>query len=170
MQSIDHILVPIDFSPLSLRAARFAIRFAEKTNPRIDLLHVWEPPNLLGHNPMEQLPSGLWLAAREIAQTSVNKCMVDFTSKLENEMMAVMDDHHFLRITRLVEYGDSAAPAITRIAKEHGHNMIIIGTHGRRGWQRMIMGSVAERVVRTAPCPVITVPPSADIQQQVEAA
>lgn len=58
--------------------------------------------------------------------------------------------------TRLVE-GASAA-AIVRAAKKERAGLIVLGTHGRTGLTRMLIGSVAERVVRTAPCPVLTVP------------
>ena len=52
-----------------------------------------------------------------------------------------------------------AAEEIVRYAKGHGIHLIVLGTHGRTGVSRMVMGSVAERVIRTAPCPVLTVPP-----------
>jgi len=52
-----------------------------------------------------------------------------------------------------------AADEIVRYAKGHGIHLIVLGTHGRTGVSRVLMGSVAERVIRTAPCPVLTVPP-----------
>lgn len=53
-----------------------------------------------------------------------------------------------------------AAEEIVRYAKAHGIHLIVLGTHGRTGVSRVLMGSVAERVIRTAPCPVLTVPPA----------
>ena len=52
------------------------------------------------------------------------------------------------------------AEEIVRYAKAHGIHLIVLGTHGRTGVSRVLMGSVAERVIRTAPCPVLTVPPA----------
>jgi nucleotide-binding universal stress UspA family protein len=49
------------------------------------------------------------------------------------------------------------AEAIVHYAKEHNVDLVVMGTHGRRGFAHMVMGSVTERVVRTAPCPVLTV-------------
>jgi nucleotide-binding universal stress UspA family protein len=53
-----------------------------------------------------------------------------------------------------------AAEEIVRYAKGHGIHLIVLGTHGRTGVSRIVMGSVAERVIRTAPCPVLTIPPA----------
>jgi nucleotide-binding universal stress UspA family protein len=53
-----------------------------------------------------------------------------------------------------------AAEEIVRYAKGHNVGLIVLGTHGRTGVSRVLMGSVAERVIRTAPCPVLTVPPA----------
>jgi nucleotide-binding universal stress UspA family protein len=51
------------------------------------------------------------------------------------------------------------ATAVIRVAKRKGAHLIVVGTHGRTGVQRMLMGSVAERIVRLSPCPVLTVRP-----------
>lgn len=59
----------------------------------------------------------------------------------------------------VVERGHPAS-AIVRYAKEHGIALVVVGTHGRTGFSRALLGSVAERVARTAPCPVLTVPPA----------
>jgi hypothetical protein len=59
-----------------------------------------------------------------------------------------------------VSHRGDAAEEIVRYARLHGIDLIVLGTHGRTGVSRVLMGSVAERVVRTAPCPVLTVPPA----------
>jgi hypothetical protein len=61
-----------------------------------------------------------------------------------------------------------AANEIARYAREHGVDLIVIGTHGRTGMSRALLGSVAERVIRTAPCPVLVVPASASGSREVE--
>jgi universal stress protein A len=61
-------------------------------------------------------------------------------------------------VVTAVESGISAADQIVRYADRHGVDLIVLGTHGRTGVSRALVGSVAERVVRTAPCPVLTVP------------
>jgi nucleotide-binding universal stress UspA family protein len=59
----------------------------------------------------------------------------------------------------IASHRGDAAEEIVRYAKAHGIHLIVVGTHGRTGVSRVLMGSVAERVIRTAPCPVLTVPP-----------
>lgn len=66
-----------------------------------------------------------------------------------------------------VPAGDPAAE-IARYAREHGVDLIVVGTHGRTGMSRALLGSVAERVIRTAPCPVLAVPLGANQSRQVE--
>jgi nucleotide-binding universal stress UspA family protein len=65
-------------------------------------------------------------------------------------------------------FGD-AANEITRYAREHDVDLIVVGTHGRTGMSRALLGSVAERVIRTAPCPVLAVPLSAPPPRPAEA-
>jgi nucleotide-binding universal stress UspA family protein len=59
--------------------------------------------------------------------------------------------------------GPAPAAAIVGYAREHGIDLIVLGTHGRTGVSHLLLGSIAERVVRTAPCPVLTVPAAADV-------
>jgi len=63
-----------------------------------------------------------------------------------------------LRVIRSVRRGDSAAPEIITYCQEHDIDVVVMGTRGRSGVGRLLLGSVAERVVREAPCPVLTVP------------
>jgi universal stress protein A len=65
-----------------------------------------------------------------------------------------------VEVTTAIEFGSPAA-RIVDYARRHGVDLIVVGTHGRTGVSRALLGSVAERVVRTAPCPVLTVPQSA---------
>jgi universal stress protein A len=65
------------------------------------------------------------------------------------------------RVTALLLFG-SAAPAIVTYARDQGADLIVVGTHGRTGVSRVLMGSVAEAVARLAPCPVLTVPAPAE--------
>ena len=65
--------------------------------------------------------------------------------------------------------GGDPAREIVRYATRHGVDLIVLGAHGRSGVNRILLGSVAERVVRTAPCPVLTVPPPEPVPRQPEA-
>jgi nucleotide-binding universal stress UspA family protein len=67
------------------------------------------------------------------------------------------DDRAALHATPVLATSDNAAEEIVRYAKAHAIDLIVMGTHGRGAVAQLLMGSVAERVVRTAPCPVLTV-------------
>lgn len=68
----------------------------------------------------------------------------------------------------VASHGGDAAEEIVRYAQQHAIDLIVLGTHGRTGFTRALLGSVAERVVRTAPCPVLTVPPGAPAPERTE--
>ena len=68
---------------------------------------------------------------------------------------------HGTKTYPVVEAG-APAPTILRYAETHGIELLVVGTHGYTGFTRALLGSVAERVARTAPCPVLTVPPTAE--------
>jgi nucleotide-binding universal stress UspA family protein len=70
----------------------------------------------------------------------------------------------------VASHGGDAAEEILRYARQHAIDLIVLGTHGRTGVTRALLGSVAERVIRTAPCPVLTVPPGAAPLAPTEAA
>jgi nucleotide-binding universal stress UspA family protein len=67
------------------------------------------------------------------------------------------DDRRTLRATVAVEESDHPADVILELARNAKVDLIVMGTHGRRAMERLLIGSVAERVVRAAPCPVVTV-------------
>jgi nucleotide-binding universal stress UspA family protein len=73
------------------------------------------------------------------------------------ERLLTDDDRVRLKAEAVVLTGDGPARAITEYAHENAIDLIVVGTHGRRGLSHLVMGSVAERIVRTAECPVLTV-------------
>jgi len=139
MLALKTILHPTDFSPRSEYAFRLACSLARDHGARVLLLHVVTPQPAVSYGEMIVEPDGAaqveqaWQALRQIKAP-------DPAVKLE------------LR----VEEGFAAAE-IVRVAEETGADMIVLGTHGRSGLGRLLMGSVAEQVVRRAKCPVLTV-------------
>jgi nucleotide-binding universal stress UspA family protein len=69
----------------------------------------------------------------------------------------LIDDDRTAHRARVVETSDDAAESILAYARREHISLVVMGTHGRRGMERVLMGSVAERVIRAAPCPVLTV-------------
>jgi nucleotide-binding universal stress UspA family protein len=138
-----NILVPIDFSDTAERALDYAVMLANKLDAKIHLLNVIGVPAL-------GVPElGVALTASVI--DSVVRSNQDALDKLADSRR---DKAQIGEV--MLRTGD-ARDVILRTADEVSANLIVMGTHGRRGVRRALLGSVAESIVRTATCPVLTV-------------
>lgn len=141
--TIQRILLATDFSPSSRAATRLAVEVATRFDAELIILHVYGMPGLT-------LPDGTFYAAPEYAAKVADAAQ----HALDAEVAA----HTGFRIkVRGILKMEEPYRGILEAAKEHGASMIVMGTHGRHGLPRWVMGSVAERVVRGAPIPVLTV-------------
>ena len=143
--SLSHVLVPVDFSSHSLLASQYAVALAERLGASVELLHVVEDP----------IVSGAW--SSEIAippPVDVQKTLIE---QGENRLAHWKEScaAATVPIVTTVRPG-MPVQAIIAYAKKAGIDLIVMGTHGRTGLAHLFMGSVAERVVRHAPCPVVT--------------
>ncbi len=138
---IRTILVPTDFSECSLEAMKYAMGLAELLTSRVVFLHVVEPlaygPELTASYPV--FDPGLTKKFAEM--------MHDWVEQVKVQGIPV--EWH-------IELGSSFAE-IRSAAARYGADLIVMGTHGRTGVGHLLLGSVAERVVQHAPCPVLTV-------------
>jgi len=137
------LLVAIDFSPLSLRAVQYAVDFVKGSSRTIDLLHVTHDP--LPAHAASNAPAELLEQIREGERTRA-------TSEMAT-VMATIPEHH--RGEEIVRRGP-AAETICEVAGE-GYDLVVVSTHGRTGLSQFFIGSVAERVVRLSPIPVLVV-------------
>lgn len=137
------ILVPIDFSEYADEALAYAADLAAQLDGTIHLVHAITIPTL-------GVPE-LGVAYSSMMMESATKGAQDALDL----RVARYRDRVSLAPVR-IEVGD-AREVIDRVAAEIGAHLIVMGTHGRRGLRRMLLGSVAETVVRSAPCPVLTV-------------
>ena len=139
------VVAPVDFSDASRHALRHARALARERGVALHAVHVIEwptsPPPYLADFGLPSLPD---LRAR--AQTNLDA----FVAAMPGEVIVT---------SVRVRVGGLAAYTLTEYADEVGAGLVVISTHGRTGMDRLLMGSVAERVVRTAPCPVLTVRP-----------
>lgn len=143
---ITDILAPTDFSALSLDSQRIARELARRFDARIHLLTVLEPIILPGEAGMTPISSTAFDEERR-------------DSALERlGRIAASDEYRGLPVETCVGSG-RASGVITSYAGEKGIDLIVIATHGRTGFEHLIFGSTAERVLREAPCPVLTVRP-----------
>ena len=138
-----NILVPTDLSDGAEAALDYACELAAKLDATVHLINVIGIP-VLG---VPELGVGL-------TTTMIDSLIADNQKALDT-LAASKRDHARIGQT-LLRTGD-ARDLINQAAKEIGADLIVMGTHGRRGVTRVLMGSVAETVVRSAPCPVLTV-------------
>lgn len=136
------ILHPTDFSELAAAALEVAATLANQVGGRLILLHV-------GDAPMPPLPTVAGVMPQPVQ--AGDSGMADELRKLPLPPGLSPD-----RVTYQMEVG-GAADVITRVARETGCDLIAMGSHGRTGLTRLLMGSVAEQVLRQAPCPVLIV-------------
>jgi universal stress protein A len=139
-----NILLPTDFSECSAAAARTARLLAERFGSRITVLHVLDEPAALdpmfrGDVPLELLRGRMEQFARESMDAFVSAQFPEF-GNLDTVLASGIPWRE-----------------IIRKARDSGAGLIVIGTHGRTGVEHVIFGSTAEKVVRMAPCPVLSV-------------
>ena len=143
--TITRILVPVDFSADSQRALEYAARLAARLGASIELLHVIDDSFL----------TGPWSAELHVPNAS------DFLGRLKTEAALRLGDLQAplsgsgIPATVAVDQGQPAR-VIAEHAANGGFDLIAMGTHGRTGLSHILLGSVAERVVRLAPCRVLT--------------
>ncbi len=139
------ILCPVDFSEFTDEIIEYALDIAKKYDAELYLIHII--PNLNYFTPYESFftPENLIVVEKNM-ETEVNKDFDDLMKKINGPAVKVIKNG-----TPFVE--------IINYARSESMDLIIIGTHGRSGLEHILIGSVAERVIRKAPCPVLTVRP-----------
>lgn len=141
MIRLERILVPTDFSENSRQAIKYACELAKRFETELHLLHVTQPPaTVMAYG--APLPDELL-----------------YQEKYAKEELKSLEEPALQDVRQLERSVRSGTPfvEIIRHAKEHDIDLIVMGTHGRTGLSHALIGSVAEKVVRKAPCPVLTV-------------
>ena len=137
------ILVPTDFGEPSEAALDYALELARAFGAEIALMHSYELP-IIG------MPDGTIVATADMATRILEGARVGLDRQLEARQGSGV------RIRAIIKQGDPCQ-AVNETAVEVQAGMIVMGTHGRRGLPRALIGSVAEKVVRTAHVPVLTI-------------
>ena len=143
---IRRILVPVDFSESSERAIQYAGQLAAESDARVELVHVLDDPYLAGAWPTESyLPSAAVVldGLADVAATRLAKRAALLTSESVPSKSVVLRGNPARKI---IEY-----------ATLFNFDVIVMGRHGRSALSHLLMGGVAERVLRTASCPVLTI-------------
>jgi len=145
MLAIKKILFPTDFSDCAKTAQEYATVLAGQFQAELHLLHVLGDVMMMMPEPgsMLSLPQNYLLDLKQEAQRALEKVLPDAGSP-------------GVRLVRVLRMGNPFVEIVT-YAAEAEIDLIVIGTHGRSGLGHLLLGSVAEKVVRKASCPVLTV-------------
>jgi len=143
--TIQRILVPTDFSEASEEALKYAKEFARAFSAELHLMHV-----------LEDLAAHAWTTEVYVAALPGVHDEMERQAKDRLEAMLSPDERQALRAQLILRVG-SPFVEVVRYARDEKMDLIVMGTHGRGAIAHMLLGSVAERVVRKAHCPVLTV-------------
>ena len=152
MISLQRILFPTDFSLGAAEAQQYACELSHRFQSELHLIYVLEDPLVAA--PDFVMGMALPPAIKDAPAKAHREEEQDLLQRLE-ELISSAEPKP-IRTVRTVRFG-SPFVEIIRYAKTHNIDLIVMGTHGRGPIAHMLMGSVAERVVRKAPCPVLTV-------------
>jgi universal stress protein A len=145
MSEIKRMLVPTDFSPASDIAFNYAVDMAVRQGSTMHLLHVIDDASFA-----TAYPDGFYVELpglrAQLTEDATRRLQEMATRCASADVLATID----------VAVGRPAR-VVTETAKAQGTDLIVMGTHGRSGFAHLVLGSVAESVVRTAPCAVLTV-------------
>lgn len=142
MISIEGVMVPIDFSKDSVLAAKFAASMAEEYKTKLYVLHVMEPVHPSVRAYIADFNEFQERALREAKEDLLKVVPRAVKERIEVEEILEIGLPHFVIVEK---------------AKELGVDVIVIATQGRSGLAHVLLGSVAEKVIRHAPCPVFVV-------------
>jgi nucleotide-binding universal stress UspA family protein len=147
--SFEQILVPVDYSSHSRVALNAALALAQRFGSTLEVVHVWDRPSyvtdtLMVRHQGDVKPLGELI--RENAEGDMGKFLAE-----------ALPPNPGVPLHRTLLSGEPVSTLLQKI-REGGHGLVVVGTHGRTGLRHALLGSVAERLVRLSPVPVLTVP------------
>ncbi len=142
MIDMKKVLCPVDYSVCSQEAFKYAAHIARTESAKLYLVHVIDVRSFGHESPLDS-------DVPKPSEDAIRRIKEDLTKKAADEVEGV-------EIESVVVVG-VPVKVILSVAEERKVDMIVMGTHGRTGIPHMIIGSVAENVVRKAPCPVLTI-------------
>lgn len=145
MLPFKKILCPTDFSEPACRAIKAAGEMAEMFSAELILIHV------VGPVPVLETPTGL-------ASFDVAAYQRELSGSARESLQMRLDNYVPKSVTsRMLVIHGEAAHEVVRVANEENMDLIVLSSHGESGWRRRIFGSVSEKVIRLAECPVLTI-------------
>lgn len=148
METLKTILVPVDFSATSKRALAYACKIADAFEASIHVIHVFQEPHMPASFPdMYAPPIGDWL--EDLERRTQAELESQLTPEQKKKYSAVL----------VMRRGAPAREMLDYLTTHPAVDLVVMGTAGRGGVTRLLMGSVADKLVRAAPCPVLTIHP-----------
>lgn len=147
MFNIKNILLPTDFSELSLTAANYAVDLAIQYGAKVHILHV-----------LEKTPPILAIRSLDLSEEKIKKSIMDDAKNSMEEAAAKIKKGKDVLIESIIKKGVDYQE-IVKYSKDAKIDVIVIATHGRTGILHTLIGSVAEKVIRFAKCPVLVITP-----------
>ena len=141
------ILVPVDYSEPSRRALELALTLAGAAE--VTVVHVWDKPAYVGEEQVMHA-DGSRRSLTELIRDNAERDMSEFLA-----LVRAPDGKTYSH--RLIS-GDPVSAIIAEASKP-GYDLLVVGTHGRTGMTKLLLGSVTEKLIRLSPLPVLTVPP-----------
>lgn len=145
MTKVQRILVPLDHSPGLPSILDYASAIARGVGASLTLLHVYEPPN-----EMVGIVPGATVSGEIAIERRTGTMLLD-------EALEILRSSGIAPVDTILERASPTSQAIVGHAQRGGFDLIIMGTHARKGVSRLVMGSIAESVIRGATCPVLTI-------------
>jgi nucleotide-binding universal stress UspA family protein len=144
------ILVPVDYSEHSKASLRFAADLAQTLGSTLDVVHVWDRPTYVSDAVMVRRPGQEHCSLADLIRDNAERDMTEFLASVALPPT--------LSLTQRLLSGEPASTLVSEL-KQGGHDLIVLGTHGRTGLSHMLLGSVTEKLIRLSPVPVLTYPP-----------
>jgi len=147
--AIRRVMVPIDYSDNSKAALAYGAELALGFGASLDIVHVWDRPTYLTDAVMVQRPGEAHKPIGELIRENAERDMTEFLSEVSLPTT--------LSISRRLVSGEPASALLAELKKGE-HDLVVLSTHGRTGLAHLLLGSIAEKLVRLSPVPVLTVP------------
>jgi len=147
--AIRRVMVPIDYSDNSKAALAYGAELALGFGASLDIVHVWDRPTYLTDAVMVQRPGEAHKPIGELIRENAERDMTEFLSEVNLPTT--------LSISRRLVSGEPASALLAELKKGE-HDLVVLSTHGRTGLAHLLLGSIAEKLVRLSPVPVLTVP------------
>ncbi len=151
--SFSRILVPVDYSDHCRTALDYALFLAKPLGAAVDIVHIWDRPEYVPDMTVVGKEGAPARSLVDMIRENAEAEMTDFLGKVKTP--------EGVTITHHLESGEPAS-TILSTAERTGADLVVIGTHGRTGVRYLLLGSIAEKLVRMCTTPVLTVPPGAD--------